>query len=248
MSVGFQCLRRVEKRFVMRLVTIYLIALALTACGPSQEEIDNTAIITCNIMGESRNMDAAMRIKEINAAREKIGADPYLGTDATIKESFEWGLCIDLVKDGAVFQTKLGAAKAAFRIEQEKLEREAELARLEEERLEKQRREQQYSPITMEQAMSKGESIYQAACLACHGVSGEGGLGSALQGSTVVMNNQRRHAEIVVTGVRGTAMQAFGDQFTASELASVMTYSANAFGNESGILVQPADLESLIED
>ena len=95
--------------------------------------------------------------------------------------------------------------------------------------------------------MSRGESIYQAACLACHGVNGEGGLGSALP-STVVMNNQRRHAEIVVTGVRGTAMQAFGDQFTASELASVMTYSANAFGNESGVLVQPADLESLLVD
>ena len=232
----------------MRQIIISLMALALTGCGPSQEEIDNTAIITCNIMGESRNMDAAMRIKEINAAREKIGADPYLGTDATIKESFEWALCEDLVKDDAVYRTKLGAAKAAFRIEQEKLEREAELARLEEERLEKQRWEQQYSPITMEQAMSEGEFVYQSACFACHGVNGEGGLGNALRGSSVVMNDQRRHAKILVKGVPGTAMQAFGAQLTPSELALVMTYSANAFGNESGILVQPADLKSLIED
>ena len=69
-----------------------LLPLFLAACGPSQEEIDNTATITCNIMGESRNMDAAMRIKEINSAREAIGAQPYLDGDSTIKKSFKYGL------------------------------------------------------------------------------------------------------------------------------------------------------------
>lgn len=88
-------------------------ALALTGCGPSQEEIDNTAIITCNIMGESRNMDAAMRIKEINAAREKIGADPYLGTDSKIKESVKWGLCEELVKNDSSYYELLRAKKVA---------------------------------------------------------------------------------------------------------------------------------------
>ena len=46
-------------------------SLALFGCGPSQAEIDNIATIACNIMGESRNMDAAMRITEINNALEK---------------------------------------------------------------------------------------------------------------------------------------------------------------------------------
>lgn len=91
----------------MRLVTISLIALALTACGPSQEEIDNTAIITCNIMGESKEMDAAMRIREINAAREKIGADPYLEGDYQIRTSIRFGLCERLVKDDPDLLTDL---------------------------------------------------------------------------------------------------------------------------------------------
>ena len=67
-------------------------------CGPSQEQIDNIATITCNIMGESRNMDSALRIREINSAREKIGAEPFLQGDAAIVESIEWGLCEELVK------------------------------------------------------------------------------------------------------------------------------------------------------
>ena len=69
---------------------LMLLPIVLVACGPSNEEINNTAIITSNIMGESRNMDAAMLIKEINAAREKIGADPFLYSDDVIKESFDW--------------------------------------------------------------------------------------------------------------------------------------------------------------
>lgn len=81
--------------------------LILASCGPSQEEINNTATITCNIMGESRNMDAAMRIREINAAREKIGAEPYLRTDETIKTSFKYGLCEELVKSDTLYDEKL---------------------------------------------------------------------------------------------------------------------------------------------
>jgi len=45
---------------------LLLTAIFLSACGPSNQEKEEIAIITCNIMGESRNMDGAMRIKEIN--------------------------------------------------------------------------------------------------------------------------------------------------------------------------------------
>lgn len=105
----------------MRLVTISLILLALTACGPSQGDINNTATITCNIMAESRNMDGAMRIKEINAAREKIGADPYLGTDATIKESLQLGLCTELIKDDPSYPALARDKIEALRLEEERL-------------------------------------------------------------------------------------------------------------------------------
>lgn len=71
----------------------------LTACGPSEEEIKNTAIITCNIIAESRKMDAAMRIKEVNSAREKLGGRPFLGRDEDIKAAIKEGLCERLVAD-----------------------------------------------------------------------------------------------------------------------------------------------------
>ena len=57
----------------------------LSACGPSNSEKLAIATVTCNVMSESRNMDAAFRIKEINAAREKLGASPYLGNDCLIR-------------------------------------------------------------------------------------------------------------------------------------------------------------------
>ena len=88
---------------------LLLTAIFLTACGPSTKEKEEIAIITCNIMGESRNMDGAVRIKEINAAREKMGEDSFLGSDDVIKQSFEYGLCKELVlNDG--YETKLETA------------------------------------------------------------------------------------------------------------------------------------------
>jgi hypothetical protein len=109
---------------------LLLTAIFLTACGPSQEEKEEIAIITCNIMGESRNMDGAVRIKEINAAREKLGEDAFLGSDDAIKQSFEYGLCKELVVNDD-YETKLEAALLA------------ELARLEAELVEIERKKKE---------------------------------------------------------------------------------------------------------
>ena len=81
----------------MKIIIIFLSFFLLLACGPSDEEKQNTAIITCNVMGESRNMDASIRIKEINLAREKINEEPYLYGDDKIKESFKYDICTNLV-------------------------------------------------------------------------------------------------------------------------------------------------------
>jgi len=107
------------------LILLTLSILLLSACGPSQEEIaeqerlaeeakvaelkqrSDLATVTCNFMAESRNMDAAMRIKEINSVRERLGEDFYLGTDAGIKESLEYGLCRELVLNDPDYNSKL---------------------------------------------------------------------------------------------------------------------------------------------
>ena len=126
----------------MTRIVFLIFILTLAACGPSQEEIENTAIIACNIMGESRNMDASMRIREINAAREKIDAAPFLDSDEAIKESFEFGLCEELVRNDPDYQAKLVAVKemvlkakreeSARRAEEsfQRMEREAEEERV----------------------------------------------------------------------------------------------------------------------
>ncbi len=80
-------------------------------------------------MAESRNMDAAMRIKEINTAREKIKAEPYLLGDKEIKESFEYGLCINLVLNDPEYQNILFELKELEIIANEKAKEEARIAR-----------------------------------------------------------------------------------------------------------------------
>ena len=85
---------------------LLLTAIFLTACGPSQKEKEEIAIITCNIMGESRNMDGVVRIKEINAAREQIGEDRFLGSDDDIKSSVKYGLCNELVLNDPQYSEK----------------------------------------------------------------------------------------------------------------------------------------------
>ena len=95
---------------------LLLTAIFLTACGPSPEEKEEIAIITCNIMGESRNMDGSMRIREINAAREKIGEDAFLGSDEDIKTSLMNKLCKELVLNNnyeATLNAKLQADREA---------------------------------------------------------------------------------------------------------------------------------------
>ena len=39
-------------------------------------------------------------------------------------------------------------------------------------------------------------------------------------------------------------MQAFGQQFPDNDLAAVITYERNAFGNATGDLVQPAEVRA----
>ena len=77
---------------------LFIVSLVfLTSCGPSAEEKRKIAAVTCSIMGETRNMDSAIRVREMNEAREKIGGEPFLRGDSTIKEAVEWGLCLELV-------------------------------------------------------------------------------------------------------------------------------------------------------
>jgi hypothetical protein len=99
----------------MKNYLVLFLTLTLIACGPSQEEKESVAAVTCSIMGATRNMDAADRIREMNAAREKIGGEPFLRGDDAIKEAFEYGLCEDLVLNAAIYDESLGYLRDAKR-------------------------------------------------------------------------------------------------------------------------------------
>jgi len=96
--------------------------------------------------------------------------------------------------------------------------------------------------LSLDELMSKGEAVYNSACLACHGANGEGGVGKAIAGSAVALGDIGTHLNVGIKGVAGTAMQAFGDQLTDVEMAAVITYQRNAFGNNTGDIVQPSDI------
>ena len=62
-------------------------------------------------MAESRSMNAAVRIKEINAAREKIGETAFLGRDKDILTSLKHNLCESLVRNDDDYESQLAEQK-----------------------------------------------------------------------------------------------------------------------------------------
>jgi len=98
--------------------------------------------------------------------------------------------------------------------------------------------------MTMEELMSTGERVYQGWCVACHQATGAGlpGIFPAIKGSQLVLTDRAAHIDIIVNGKPGTAMQAFGRQLSLKELAAVITYTRNAFDNNTGDTVQAADV------
>jgi cytochrome c oxidase subunit II len=92
---------------------------------------------------------------------------------------------------------------------------------------------------------ARGEKIYAANCVACHQANGKGvpNVFPALDGSKVVNGPLAENLAIVLNGKTGTAMQAFGKQLSATDIAAVVTYLRSAWSNKaSQNLVQPAEV------
>lgn len=96
--------------------------------------------------------------------------------------------------------------------------------------------------LGLNELMAKGEAVYNGQCLACHGANGEGGVGKAIAGSAIALGDIGQHLDVGIRGVAGTAMQAFGGQLSDVDMAAVLTYQRNAFGNNTGDIIQPADI------
>jgi len=101
----------------------------------------------------------------------------------------------------------------------------------------------------LDELMVLGQKVYETHCAMCHQVSGEGLPGAipALKGSKIATQDISAHIHIVVYGKPATAMQAFAKQLSTSELAAVITYERNAWGNNTGESVQVADVAAAID-
>jgi cytochrome c oxidase subunit 2 len=96
--------------------------------------------------------------------------------------------------------------------------------------------------FTLDELMARGKAVYERSCLACHGANGEGGVGKAIAKSPIATGELATHLDVGISGVPGTAMQAFGGQINDVDMAAVITYQRNAFGNNMGDMVQPIDV------
>ena len=93
----------------------------------------------------------------------------------------------------------------------------------------------------------RGKGVYQTNCVACHQVNGQGlpPVFPALAGSNIVMNDKAKNIEILMEGVQGAAMQSFANQLSEIDMAAVITYTRQSWGNAEngdGSYVVPKDI------
>ena len=100
--------------------------------------------------------------------------------------------------------------------------------------------------MSMEELMTKGEVVYKANCLACHQANGQGiqGVFPALAGSQIAIKpeNIKTHITHILYGKN--LMPAFGEQLNDGDIAAVTTYERNAWGNDTGDMIQASDIKA----
>jgi cytochrome c oxidase subunit II len=107
-----------------------------------------------------------------------------------------------------------------------------------------------------DELLAKGKEVYAQQCAVCHQPEGQGlpPAFPALAGSKVVntplLSAEGKlvpdtHVARVMNGKEGTAMQAFKNTLSDVDLAAVITFERNSFGNHMGDMIQPAQIKSL---
>jgi len=101
------------------------------------------------------------------------------------------------------------------------------------------------SPATSAAVMKSGEKVYTQTCLPCHQADGSGvpGLNPPLKNSAYVSGEPAKLIGIVIDGlstgveINGEAytnlMPPLGSTLNDNEIADVLTYIRNSFGNQA---------------
>jgi cytochrome c oxidase subunit 2 len=96
---------------------------------------------------------------------------------------------------------------------------------------------------TMDDQKDRGAKVYAANCAACHQPNGKGaGAFPALDGSKMVLGPKAAQYDILING-KG-AMPKWAGVISDGDIAAVMTYTRNAWGNKTGDVIQTQDIVS----
>jgi cytochrome c oxidase subunit 2 len=101
---------------------------------------------------------------------------------------------------------------------------------------------------SMGELMVEGEEVYLRNCAGCHQPNGQGipPAFPSLVGQGIAVGSVQEHIDILLYGRAGTSMQAFGKQLNAAEIAAVITYERNAWGNNMNQMVQPKEINTMM--
>ena len=103
---------------------------------------------------------------------------------------------------------------------------------------------------TIDELKKRGEQVYAKNCVVCHQATGKGTPPAfpPLDGSKVVNGPKANQIDTVLNGVvkngTPTAMAAFGKQLNDTEVAAVITFTRNNWGNKTGEVIQPAEVKA----
>jgi cytochrome c oxidase subunit II len=98
---------------------------------------------------------------------------------------------------------------------------------------------------TLDELKARGEKVYASNCVACHQPTGKGTPPAfpPLDGSKMVTGPKADQIDRVLNGKGGTAMAPF-KHLSDADLAGVITYTRNTWGNKTGDMVTPAEVKA----
>jgi cytochrome c oxidase subunit 2 len=100
----------------------------------------------------------------------------------------------------------------------------------------------------MKDLVARGQGVYTANCAVCHQATGKGVPPAfpPLDGSKIATGAIEAHLDTVLNGVvkngQPTAMVAWKNTLSPTDIAAVVTYERNSWGNHTGDAVQPAQV------
>ncbi len=147
------------------------------------------------------------------------------------------GQCAELCGKNHAYMPIVVEAKSEEEFEQWLLDKKAQAAK---------ERELTDKVWSMDELMVRGEQVYNKVCAVCHQPNGTGmpPIFPALKDSPMATEADQigAHVDIVMNGKKGSAMQAFAGQLSEVDIAAVITYERNAWGNNTGEMVTPKEI------